>query len=58
MEKSEKDALIQELNELSVDAKNNKARMIEIAKILLAEHYWYTKRWDNRYNKEDLDTNQ
>jgi hypothetical protein len=39
MEKSEKDALVKELNELSVDPKKNKERMIEIAKILLADHY-------------------
>ena len=44
MEKSEKDALVKELNELSADARKNKARMIEIAKILLAEHYWYNKK--------------
>jgi hypothetical protein len=39
MEKSEKDALVKELNELSADARKNKQRMIEIAKILLADHY-------------------
>jgi hypothetical protein len=39
MEKSEKDNLVRELNELSVDPKKNKARMVEIAKILLADHY-------------------
>jgi hypothetical protein len=39
MEQSEKDALVKELNELSTDARKNKQRMIEIAKILLAEHY-------------------
>ena len=44
MEKSEKDKLVKELNELSSNAKENKARMIEIAKILLAEHYWYNKK--------------
>ena len=44
MEKSEKDKLIQELNELSVDAKNNKERMVEIAKILLAEHYGFNRK--------------
>ena len=49
MEKSEKDALIKELNELSTDAIHNKERMIEIAKILLADHYWFTrkeKKWN------------
>ena len=34
MEKSEKDALVKELNELSADASKNKARMIEISKII------------------------
>lgn len=48
MEKSEKDKLVQELNELSVDPKNNKERMVEIAKVLLAEHYGF-----NRKSKED-----
>lgn len=47
--------LIEELNELSSDSEKNKERMVEIAKILLAEHYWYTKRWDNSYNKEDIE---
>ena len=48
MEKSEKDKLIQELNELSTDFKNNKERMVEIAKILLAEHFNYHRKkpWD------------
>lgn len=50
MEQSEKDALVQELNELSTDARKNKPRMIEIAKILLADHYWFT-----RNNKTDGD---
>lgn len=39
MEQSEKDKLIQEMNELSSDFSKNKERMTEIAKILLAEHY-------------------
>lgn len=46
MEKSEKDKLVKELNELSQDSVKNKERMIEIAKILLADHYWYTKEKD------------
>ena len=51
MEKSDKDKLVQEMNELSdytwiseeekIDRKN---RMIEIAKILLSEHYWYNRK--------------
>jgi hypothetical protein len=39
MEQSEKDKLIQEMNELSSDFTKNKERMMEIAKILLADHY-------------------
>jgi hypothetical protein len=39
MEKSEKDNLVNELKQLSQDTKHNKQRMIEIAKILLADHY-------------------
>lgn len=48
MEKSEKDTLIQEMNELSdftniseEEKKRRKIRMIEIAKILLSEHFNY-----------------
>lgn len=44
MEKSEKDALVKELNELSTDARKNKERMVEIAKILLSDHYWFTRK--------------
>ena len=50
MEKSEKDTLIQEMNELSdftniseEEKKRRKIRMIEIAKILLQDHYCYKK---------------
>lgn len=43
MEKSDKELLIKELNELSQDFTHNKERMTEIAKILLADHYWYIK---------------
>lgn len=46
MEKSEKDKLVKELNELSSNAKENKERMVEIAKILLADHYWFTRKKD------------
>lgn len=44
MEKSEKDNLVNELKQLSQDTKHNKQRMIEIAKILLADYYWYNKQ--------------
>jgi hypothetical protein len=37
--KSEYDKLVEELNQLSDNFEKNKDRMIEIAKILLSEHY-------------------
>ena len=39
-----KDKLVQELNQLSNDFPRNKQRMVEIAKVLLARHYWYTRK--------------
>ena len=50
MEKSEKDNLVRELNELYVDPKKNKERMIEIAKILLADHYWFNRNYNSNGN--------
>ena len=51
MEKSEKDKLIQEMNELSdytgiseEEKESRKARMVEIAKILLSEHYGFNPK--------------
>lgn len=51
MEKQTKDNLIKEMNELSdftnlseEEKKRRKIRMIEIAKILLQEHYGYSKK--------------
>ena len=51
MDKSERDKLVQEMNDLSdtrwlteEQKASNKARMIEIAKILLADHYWFTRK--------------
>ena len=51
MGKSDKDTLIQEMNELSdftnlseEEKKRRKIRMIEIAKILLQEHYGYKRK--------------
>lgn len=41
--KEEYKSLVEELNNLSTNFEKNKARMIEIAKILLSEHYWYKK---------------
>ena len=57
MEQSEKDALVQELNELSSDFPKNKERMTEIAKILLAEHYWFTRKTKKESDLESNDTN-
>ena len=45
MEKeTEKQKLIAELNQLSENFEKNKQRMIEIARILLAEHFNYHKK--------------
>lgn len=48
---SDKENLIKEMNELSdftnlseEEKKRRKIRMIEIAKILLKEHYWYERK--------------
>ena len=56
MEKeTEKQKLIAELNQLSENFEKNKQRMIEIAKILLAEHFNYHKKseWINVENAEN-----
>lgn len=50
LEKSEKDKLVREMNELSSDFKKNKDRMVEIAKILLTDHYGYLPRNKNKWN--------
>ena len=51
MDKAEARELIEELNDLSSNFEKNKERMVEIAKILLTDHYWYlpnkTKQWNN-----------
>jgi hypothetical protein len=36
------------MNELSSDFTKNKDRMMEIAKILLADHYWFTRKKDKK----------
>ena len=46
--KEEYKSLIEELNELSTDFKKNKERMVEIAKILLIDHYGYKKILNNK----------
>ena len=45
-------SLVEELNELSTNFEKNKDRMVEIAKILLTDHYKYlprnkNKQWNN-----------
>ena len=45
-------SLVEELNNLSTDFEKNKDRMVEIAKILLTDHYKYlprnkNKQWNN-----------
>lgn len=52
LDKEEKDSLIKEMNDLSSDFPKNKDRMMEIAKILLADHYWFTRK-----PKEESDLN-
>lgn len=41
---TEKDKLVEELNRLSESFPESKERMIEIAKILLKDHYGYLPR--------------
>ena len=57
MDKAEARKLIDELNDLSSNFEKNKERMVEIAKILLTDHYWYlprkNKQWENT-NKSNV----
>ena len=46
--KEEYKSLIEELNELSTNFEKNKDRMVEIAKILLTDHYKYLPRNKNK----------
>lgn len=41
-------SLVEELNELSTNFEKNKERMVEIAKILLTDHYKYLPRNKNK----------
>lgn len=53
MEKEkEKSELIKELNQLSENFEKNKQRMIEIAKVLLKEHFNYSRKdkWNNAWD--------
>lgn len=48
---TEKDKLVEELNKLSEWRPWTKERMIEIAKILLTDHYWYKRKDKNDREK-------
>ena len=50
MDKAEARKLIDELNDLSSNFEKNKERMVEIAKILLTDHYWYLPRKNKQWN--------
>ena len=50
----EKDKLVEELNRLSEWRPWTKERMIEIAKILLRDHYWYLPRNDHKHDNDSL----
>jgi hypothetical protein len=47
MKESEKNALIQELNNLSEWRPDTKERMLEIAKVLLTDHFNYYPKKSN-----------
>lgn len=49
----DREKLIQELNELSENEQQNKQRMLEIAKILVADYYGYTKNKDLHLTKDN-----
>ena len=46
--KEEYKSLVEELNNLSTNFEKNKERMVEIAKILLTDHYKYLPRNKNK----------
>ena len=48
MDKEKARKLIDELNDLSSNFEKNKERMVEIAKILLTDHYKYLPRNKNK----------
>ena len=49
-----KESLIEELNELSTNFEKNKDRMVEIAKILLTDHYKYLPRNKNKNGDDEM----
>lgn len=50
MDKEKARELIDELNDLSSNFEKNKERMVEIAKILLTDHYWYLPRKNEQWS--------
>ena len=47
-------SLVEELNELSTNFEKNKDRMVEIAKILLTDHYKYLPRNKNKNGNDEM----
>ena len=52
--KSEYNKLVEELNQLSDNFEKNKDRMVEIAKILLTDHYKYLPRNKNKNGNDEM----
>ena len=52
--KEEYKSLVEELNNLSTNFEKNKDRMVEIAKILLTDHYWYLPRNKDKNGNDEL----
>lgn len=52
--KEEYKSLVEELDELSTDFEKNKERMVEIAKILLTDHYKYLPRNKNKNGDDEM----
>ena len=52
--KEEYKSLVEELNNLSTNFEKNKERMVEIAKILLTDHYKYLPRNKNKNGDDSL----
>lgn len=46
--------LVEELNNLSTNFEKNKDRMVEIAKILLTDHYKYLPRNKNKNGNDEM----
>ena len=52
--KEEYKSLVEELNNLSTNFEKNKDRMVEIAKILLTDHYKYLPHNKNKNGDDSL----